>query len=98
MSVDGKIMQDWIKELASSAVNGASDAVSRTRIAANLAVDRYQGWWQSAPLSLGNAKTATLVVKRRSGATETYVVDWQILGRLFSDRVRFRRCRAQPDH
>ncbi len=81
LSIDGKSMADWIKDLDPYTVNGASNAVSRARIAANLALDRYQGWWITSPLSLGDRKTATLEVKRQStGATETYVIDWQILG------------------
>ncbi len=80
VSLDGKSMQDWIKELDPYTANGASNAVSRARIAANLAVDRYQGWWPTSPLSLGNRTSATLVVKRQSGDTETYSVAWQNFG------------------
>jgi len=80
VSLDGKSMQDWIKELDPYTVNGASNAVSRARLAANLAVDRYQAWWPTSPLSLGNRTSTTLVVKRQSGDTETYTVAWQLYG------------------
>ncbi len=80
VSLDGKSMQDWIKELDPYTVNGASNAVSRARLAANLAVDRYQGWWPTSPLSLGDRTSATLLVKRQSGDTETYTVAWQLYG------------------
>src|SRR5579883_2535928 len=80
VSIDGKSMQDWIKELDPYTVNGASNAVSRARIAANLAVDRYQAWWVTSPLSIGDKTTATLVIQRQSGATETYTMPWQVIG------------------
>lgn len=80
VSIDGKSMQDWIKELDPYTANGGSNAVSRARIAANMAIDRYQGWWVTSPLSMGDKTSATLVVKRQSGDSETYEVKWQILG------------------
>ncbi len=80
VSVDGKSMADWIQELDPYTVNGASNAVSRARIAANLAIDRYQGWWVTSPLSMGDRTKAAIVVLRQTGATESYEIDWQIYG------------------
>lgn len=80
VSLDGKSMQDWIQELDPYTVNGASNAVSRARIAANLAVDRYQAWWPTSPLSIGDKTSASLAIRRQSGEIETYPVNWQILG------------------
>lgn len=80
VSVDGKSMQDWIKELDPYTVNGASNPVSRARLAANLVLDRYQGWWVTSPLSLNDRTTADIVVLRQSGATETYTISWDLYG------------------
>ncbi len=80
LSLDGKSMQDWIKELDPYTVNGASNPVSRARLAANLAIDRYQSWWPTAPVSVGGNTSVMLDIKRQSGDIETYSVSWQILG------------------
>jgi hypothetical protein len=81
LSIDGKTMEQWIQDLDPYTVNGASNPVSRARIAANLAIDRYQGWFTTSPLSMIEGKTtATVVILRQTGDTETYEIEWQIFG------------------
>src|SRR5437660_754114 len=62
VSVDGKSVQDWIKALIPYAVNGSANAISRQRLAANIIVDRYQGWYPGAG-EVGDS--ATIVVQRQ---------------------------------
>ena len=80
VSLDGKPMQEWIQQLQPYAVNGASNPVSRNRLAATTAVDRYQGWWPGAALSIGDRTTATIEVNREGIGIETYIVPWQFFG------------------
>lgn len=71
LSIDGKPAAGVIQALALSLGDGNPRTMSRD--AAGLLTDRYQGIFPRAP-EVGD--NATLLVQRRGGATETYVVPW----------------------
>lgn len=77
VSVDGKPVADLLNTLAPYAVNGSSNPTSRQRLAAATITDRYQGWY---PRAGDVTDTATIVVQRQGGATETYTIPWDLFG------------------
>lgn len=77
VSVDGVAVSDLLTQLAPYAVNGASNPVSRARIAAALITERYQGWY---PHATNIGANATIVVKQQDGKTATYTIPWDVLG------------------
>jgi hypothetical protein len=77
VSVDGKSMEDWIKELEPYTVNGSANPVSRRRLAAAMAIDRYQGWYTYAQ-NVG--ESAKVEVRRKNGNLETYTLTWEKFG------------------
>jgi hypothetical protein len=81
ISVDGVGVADLLTKFAPYAVNGSSNPVSRQRLAAATITERYQGWY---PLAQVNPNT-TIVVQRKSGAMETYVIPWDITGTLVTN-------------
>jgi hypothetical protein len=92
LSIDGKTMEQWIQELDPYTVNGASNPVSRARIAANLAIDRYQGWFTTSPLSMIEGKTtATVVILRQTGDRRPMRSNGRSLERLTTVKDRSRR-------
>jgi hypothetical protein len=54
--------------------------VSQMRLAAGVIADRFQGWY---PLATKINKAATVVIKRQSGATQTFTIPWTLFGTPF---------------
>ncbi|HLK21035.1 MAG TPA: S41 family peptidase, partial [Bryobacteraceae bacterium] len=77
VSVDGVAIGDLLSQLSPYAVNGSSNPVSRARIAAAMATERYQGWY---PHATNIGANATIVVKQQDGKTATYTIPWDVLG------------------
>jgi hypothetical protein len=78
VSVDGVTVADLLKKFDPYSVNGASNPVSRARLAAGTITERYQGW---NPRATEIGKDATIVVRRQgTGAVETYTITWDVFG------------------
>jgi hypothetical protein len=77
VSVDGTAAADLITQFLPYAVNGEGSKISRMRLAAGSITDRYQGWMPKAPM-IGD--TATVVIRRQSGKSETYEIPWDKIG------------------
>ncbi len=77
VSIDGMSAQDFITKLIPYSVNGSANSSTRRRLAAGNISFRYQGWYIRAH-EIGD--NATVVVKRQSGALETYVIPWSKTG------------------
>jgi hypothetical protein len=81
VSVDGVAVADLLTKFAPYSVNGSSNPVSRQRLAAGTITERYQGWYPLAQVG----PNVTIVVQRKSGAMETYVIPWDITGTLVTN-------------
>lgn len=77
ISVDGVAVADLLKQFAPYAANGASNPVSRARIAAGMITERFQRW---NPLAAQIGATATVVIQQQGGTTATYTIPWDISG------------------
>ena len=77
VSVDGTSVSDWITKLQPYTVNGSANQVSRNRLAASIILDRFQGWY---PFATQIGATASVVIQRQTGTTDTYAMPWQIFG------------------
>jgi hypothetical protein len=80
VSVDGVAAMDLVQSFIPYAVNGGGSKVSQLRLAAGVIMDRFQGWY---PLATQINKTATVVIKRQSGATQTFTIPWVLFGTPF---------------
>ena len=79
VSVDGTSVSDWMVQLAPYAVNGEGNPVSRSRLTANIIIDRYQGWYTYAS-NVQPGASAAVQIKRQNGNLESYSIAWQTLG------------------
>ncbi|MDQ6675938.1 MAG: S41 family peptidase [Acidobacteriota bacterium] len=77
VSVDGVAANELIAKYVPYSANGAGNASSRRRLAADTFTFREQFFFPGAPL---HASTATVVIRRQSGAVETYVIPWDEAG------------------
>lgn len=77
ISLDGVAATDLIAKYIPYAANGSANASSRRRLAADSFTLRQQVFFPGAPL---HASTAAVVIKRQSGAVETYVILWDESG------------------
>jgi len=80
VSVDGVAAMDLVQSFIPYAVNGSGSKTSQMRLAAGVIMDRYQGWY---PLAGKIGTTATVVIKRQTGATQTYTLPWVTFGTPF---------------
>jgi hypothetical protein len=71
VSVDGRAAADWIA-LFTPFVNDASP-ISRARTAAGMIVEREQGFY---PRATDIGGSASVVINRQSGGTQTYTIPW----------------------
>lgn len=78
ISVDGVPVAELITKFEPYAVNGASNPVSRRRLAAATITERYQAWY---PLAHMIDKEAVVVIRRAStDAEQTYTIKWDVYG------------------
>ncbi len=75
VSVDGKSVEQWLSEFAKYAA--FANPISTRRLAATRTISRVQALMPHAP-DVGDS--ATVVVRRQSGAMETYTIPWQKTG------------------
>ena len=80
VSVDGVAAMDLVQSFIPYAVNGSGSKVSQMRLAAGVIADRFQGWY---PLATKINKSATVVIKRQTGATQTFTIPWTLFGTPF---------------
>lgn len=77
VSVDGVSTQDLITKYLPYAVNGHGNPLLEQRIAVELATTRVQG---IDPYAANISDSATVVIRRQSGALETYTIAWDVTG------------------
>ena len=73
ISIDGVAAADFITKNIPYAVNGSGSQSTRKRLAADLMTFRYQGFY---PYAHQIGATATVVILRQNGNTETYSIPW----------------------
>lgn len=80
VSVDGVAAMDLVQSFIPYAVNGGGNKTSQMRLAAGVIMDRFQGWY---PLAGKIGKTATVVINRQNGQTQTFTIPWTLFGTPF---------------
>jgi hypothetical protein len=77
VSVDGVAAADLVQQFIPYSANGSGSKVTRQRLAADTITLRAQAIYPAAN-RIGD--TATVVVRRQSGALETYTIPWDKFG------------------
>lgn len=73
VSVDGRPVEDLIKEYIPYSANGSANPSSRRRLAADTITSRFQGFFPRAHLI---GEKAAVVIRHQSGETATYEIAW----------------------